>query len=78
MFQFYGGGVIKSTRCGTDLDHGVLVIGYGMENMTDYWLLKNSWGTGWGEKGYFKILRNMSPSKSDERKGICGLQMEPV
>lgn len=61
VFQFYGGGVISSSRCGTDLDHGVLLIGYGKDSNKDFWLLKNSWGTGWGDQGYFKILRNMTP-----------------
>lgn len=74
VFQFYGGGVLKSTSCGTDLDHGVLLIGYGTENMVDYWLLKNSWGSGWGEKGYFKLLRDMTK----KGPGICGVQLEPV
>ena len=73
VFQFYSGGVIKSKSCGTDLDHAVLVIGYGSENGTDYWLLKNSWGTGWGDKGLFKIVRT-----SDKSVGICGVLAEPV
>ena len=78
VFQFYSGGIIKSSRCGTDLDHGVLLIGYGMENNTDYWLLKNSWGNRWGDHGFFKIIRNMNPRDKTEAKGVCGLQMEPV
>jgi len=68
----YSQGVITSKLCGTDLDHGVLLIGYGTENGTDYWLLKNSWGTGWGDKGLFKIIRS-----TVKGKGICGLQSEP-
>ena len=68
----------NAAACGTDLDHGVLVIGYGIENMTDFWLLKNSWGKGWGEQGYFKLARIMNPKDRAERNGICGVQMEPV
>jgi len=53
VFQSYSSGIISSTACGTALDHGVLVIGYGTDTTTtpstDYWLLKNSWGTTWGE-----------------------------
>jgi len=67
VFQGYTGGII-SAGCGTQLDHGVLVVGYGNENGTDYWLLKNSWGTTWGEQGYFRILRD-----SASGPGMCGL-----
>jgi len=72
VFQSYTSGIISSTSCGTTLDHGVLVVGYGTDAGTDYWLLKNSWGVTWGEKGYFRILR-----QSTAGKGICGLQEEP-
>merc|ERR1712100_43247 len=66
-FQLYFGGIIKHF-CGTSLDHGVLVVGYGTDKGTDYWLLKNSWGAGWGENGYFRILREQS---KDNSAGVC-------
>ena len=70
-FQLYFGGIMKHF-CGTSLDHGVLVVGYGTEGSTDYWILKNSWGAGWGEKGYFRILRTMDA----QGPGVCGLQLD--
>jgi C1A family cysteine protease len=73
LFQLYHGGIMKHF-CGQSLDHGVLVVGYGTEKGTDYWLLKNSWGAGWGEKGYFRILRSMD---KEGEGGVCGLQQDP-
>jgi hypothetical protein len=73
VFQFYKSGVINDVKCGTNLDHGVLVVGYGTENHNDYWIVKNSWGPGWGDKGYVKIAR----SNSTNDAGICGIALQP-
>lgn len=72
-FQFYSGGVINNSACGTQLDHGVLVVGYGEEDGELYWLVKNSWGTSWGDQGYVKIAR----TESENDPGVCGIAMQP-
>ncbi|CAE7296582.1 XCP1 [Symbiodinium sp. CCMP2592] len=68
-FQLYKGGVLSKT-CGTKLDHGVLVVGYGTEDGKDYWLVKNSWGSTWGESGYVKLERG-KPGP-----GECGIKSQ--
>ena len=73
LFQHYTSGVITDTKCGTNLDHAVLIVGYGTEDNLDYWLVKNSWGPEWGDHGYVKILRTDSCNDG----GICGIAQQP-
>jgi C1A family cysteine protease len=72
-FQSYSGGILDSSSCGTNLDHAVEIIGYGTENGMDYWNVRNSWGSSWGENGYVRIKRTSSINDP----GICGISMSP-
>jgi len=56
-FQLYKGGVLDDAKCGEQLDHGVLAVGFGTDSGKDYYKVKNSWGPGWGESGYIRMVR---------------------
>tara|TARA_B100000900_G_scaffold245533_1_gene208742 strand:- start:2495 stop:3586 length:1092 start_codon:yes stop_codon:yes gene_type:complete len=71
-FQLYKSGVFTGS-CGTKLDHGVLAVGYGNEKGEDYYLVKNSWGTTWGDKGYIKLGRGAQYNRGN---GQCGMLMQ--
>lgn len=57
VFQLYSNGILDNPECGQQLDHGVLLVGYGTENGKDYYKIKNSWGATWGEEGYIRFIR---------------------
>ena len=71
-FQLYKSGIFTGS-CGTNLDHGVLLVGYGTFEDDDYYLVKNSWGTTWGADGYIYLGRG---SQYNDGSGQCGLLME--
>ena len=72
-FQSYSGGILDSSSCGTKLDHAVEIVGYGSENGIDYWIVRNSWSSSWGEQGYVRIKKTSLTNDI----GICGLAAEP-
>jgi C1A family cysteine protease len=69
VFQHYTGGVLTDDACGEKLDHGVLAVGYGIDNGQKYWKVKNSWDTSFGEEGYIRIAKG-----SATEGGECGIR----
>lgn len=65
--QGYNKGIVDyedTKECPNVINHGVLLVGFGVENNQKFWIVKNSWGNDWGEEGYFRIARG---------KGLCGI-----
>lgn len=89
MFQFYHHGILTNDDphhpkdpkhpkvCGTQLDHGVLCVGYGVEDGKGYWIVKNSWGPQWGDQGFIRFHRGLEHEKNiDGPGGMCGILMQ--
>lgn len=70
-WKLYKSGVWYDKKCADVANHSMLLVGYGRENGRDYWLIKNSWGKDWGEKGYIKIARNI-------HENYCGITSESL
>jgi cathepsin L len=71
-FQLYKSGVFTGA-CGTNLDHGVLVVGYGTMDGLDYYRVKNSWSTSWGANGYIYLGRG---AQYNQGSGQCGILLQ--
>ena len=72
-FQSYKGGYINNASlCGTTVDHAIVAVGYGTNSTYgDYWIVRNSWGTGWGASGYGNI------TASTPYPGMCAINKNP-
>jgi hypothetical protein len=70
--RLYQGGVF-SGDCTSEVNHAVVVVGWGSEDGQDYWLIQNSWGLNWGEAGYFRLARGPGP----DGRGECGILVMP-
>lgn len=70
-FQLYTSGIYDDQKCGYNrLSHAVGLVGFGIQDDTKYWIVRNCWGTTWGEKGYVRILRG--------KNNLCGIASDVI
>jgi len=68
VFRNFSSGIVTiNDGCPTDIDHAIVAVGYGVDQGTQYYIVRNSWGTGWGEAGYINIATEGGPL------GVCGI-----
>ena len=72
-FMMYSFGILNINDCGTRLDHAITAVGYGTEDGLDYFIVRNSWGKGWGENGYIRVA-----TQSDGDVGVCGILLDSI
>jgi cathepsin L len=70
-FQGYKSGVLNDRSCGTSLNHAITAVGWGTSGSQDYYIVRNSWGSSWGDQGYINIATTSG-------RGICGIQQVSV
>lgn len=73
--QFYEKGVFTSRNCGTNVDHAMTIVGYGVDGRHKYWKIKGTWSDGWGEDGYIRVCRECN---RNGKTGECGVTVEAV
>merc|ERR1719343_333635 len=74
-WSFYAHGIFDGCEKDAVVDHAVVLFGYGEENGTNYWLIRNSWGRSWGEHGFIRLFRHKTPEEDDK---YCGIDHDPA
>lgn len=75
VFSQYNGGIIDSSECFKEINHGVTGIGYGVSPTgKKYWIIRNSWSNSWGENGYARIEKGVPAAGT---YGVCGILYSP-
>lgn len=79
IFHLYKSGIIDSPLCGTNIDHFVVIVGYSISDNSSqsYWIVRNSWGTEYGENGYVRIAID-SDNLNKNTQGVCGINITPM